>query len=224
MELSVRCKGISAKICVITGWQLPEDTEYIHIFEDQLKKMLVDEYQNLNVDELDYAMRNHGTVIKDWGKAMNLSLVREALDSYLSSRAELSRLEENVSRETESPNTPMEVVDWTDTLKSLKRGEIIGSIGEMIPYASIYDWAEKTGLLCPNSEAKWEFMSIAREIMINLIKEKKSVGQATVDDRQLMERLRPETWRRDKIAVLSLISLTKELIVKDYINENKNKL
>lgn len=109
-------KATLLKIHVITGWTIPKD-ELMKILLDQFIKKLVESYPNVNPEEIEYAFRNYGTTVKDWGKAMNLSLIDEVMMPYLSDRKHLSHeLEE---RNTEPP--PVEI--YTDEqLDNLHRG------------------------------------------------------------------------------------------------------
>lgn len=81
------------KVHIITGWVLPEKS-FIEIFIDQFTKKLLEDYDHLNVDEIEYAFRSTGTMVKDWGKAMNLALIDEVLRPYVAQRFEASAAEE----------------------------------------------------------------------------------------------------------------------------------
>jgi hypothetical protein len=88
-EMTVWGKALLLKIHVITGWTIPEK-ELLVILVDQFQKKLVESYPDMNVDEIEYAFRQSGTTVKDWGKAMNLSLIDEVLIPYLGERKILS--------------------------------------------------------------------------------------------------------------------------------------
>lgn len=88
-ELSAWGKSLLLKIHVITGWTIP-DSDILIVLIDQFQKKLVESYPNMNVDEIEYAFRQSGTMVKDWGKAMNLSLIDEVLIPYLGERKRLS--------------------------------------------------------------------------------------------------------------------------------------
>ena len=76
------------KITVITGWNVPQ-AEMIDILSDQFLKLILERYAWINVLEIEYAFRNHGTRVKDWGKEMNLGLITNVLDSYLDRMSEI---------------------------------------------------------------------------------------------------------------------------------------
>lgn len=86
-------KALLLKIHVITGWTIPE-SELLTILIDQFSKKLTENYGHLNVDEIEFAFRRSGTIIQDWGKAMNLSLIDEVLIPYSNERFVLSAQEE----------------------------------------------------------------------------------------------------------------------------------
>lgn len=82
-------KATLLKIHVITGWTIPGN-ELMEILLDQFIKKIIETYPNTNPEEWEYAFRNYGTGVKDWGKSMNLSLIDEVMGSYLTDRKELS--------------------------------------------------------------------------------------------------------------------------------------
>lgn len=93
-EVMMWGKTLLLKIHVITGWTIP-DSDLLVILVDQFQKKLVESYPDMNTDEIEYAFRQSGTTVKDWGKAMNLSLIDEVLLPYLGERKILShQLEE----------------------------------------------------------------------------------------------------------------------------------
>lgn len=95
VDLLLQGKAMLLKIHVITGWSIPGD-ELMGILVDQFVKHLSEKYINLNIDEIEYAFRQHGTTTKDWGKSMNLNLVDTVLIPYTNNRFLLSQDEEKV--------------------------------------------------------------------------------------------------------------------------------
>lgn len=101
------------------------------ILLDQFVKKLIESYPNVNPEEIEYAFRNYGTTVKDWGKSMNLSLIDEVMMPYLSDRKHLSHeLEE---RKEEPPPTKIlsdEELDnlhrgWTEEYyQQIKKGSV----------------------------------------------------------------------------------------------------
>ncbi|MEP7111364.1 MAG: hypothetical protein ABI760_25435 [Ferruginibacter sp.] len=81
------------KIHVITGWVIPA-SKLINILVDQFEKKLVEDYGMLNTEEIEYAFRKGGTMIKDWGKEMNLNLIDQVLSPYVDNRLQASANEE----------------------------------------------------------------------------------------------------------------------------------
>lgn len=220
-ELKLQTKGLSLKACVITGWQLPDSIEYVTILDDQIRKFLVDEYQDINVHEFEYAMRKIGTETKDWGKSINLALIREALDGYKVYRSELSKLEEQKSTQNE-PDPPMGDTDWSDTWERLKSGEYQGLFVDLVPYGSIYDWLVKTAQLAPNNANKWRWLRMACTKEIGRISLKREAFQATPDDRIIFEQLQGIVWVEGKFpeqgaALNHLIAPSKTIAVKELL-------
>lgn len=89
-------KALLSKIHVITGWTIPNSPELLNILVDQFVKTLVEKYPSLNTDEMEYAFRQHGTSIEDWGKAMNLNLIDSVLTPYINHRFRISEDERRI--------------------------------------------------------------------------------------------------------------------------------
>lgn len=92
-EVLVWGKTLLLKIHVITGWNIPA-SDLLIILVDQFQKKMIESYPDMNVDEIEFAFRQSGTTVKDWGKAMNLSLIDEVLIPYLDERVRLSHAHE----------------------------------------------------------------------------------------------------------------------------------
>ena len=85
------------RIHVITGWNLPDDVEYVRLLTDEFLKKLKESYDMLNFQEITAAFRRGGIGKKDWGKNMNLDLVCEVLTEYCNQRARVSFEEERLA-------------------------------------------------------------------------------------------------------------------------------
>lgn len=66
----------------------------MNILVDQFEKKLIEDYNMLNTEEIEYAFRKGGTMIKDWGKEMNLNLIDQVLSPYVDNRLQASANEE----------------------------------------------------------------------------------------------------------------------------------
>lgn len=117
-EMTVWGKALLLKIHVITGWTIPEK-ELLVILVDQFQKKLIESYPDMNVDEIEFAFRNSGTTVKDWGKAMNLSLIDEVLIPYLGERKILSH-----ELEERKYPPPKQVILTEQQLEDIQRGDI----------------------------------------------------------------------------------------------------
>lgn len=117
-EISLWSKSLLLKIHVITGWTIPAD-ELLIILVDQFTKKLCESYQDMNPEEIEYAFRQYGTSVKDWGKAMNLSLMDQVLPQYLAERKRISHeIEERVQ-----PIEPLRLLS-DEELLNIQRGDI----------------------------------------------------------------------------------------------------
>jgi len=99
-------KATVLKIHVITGWSIPKD-DLMKILLDQFIKKIKESYPDTNPEEWEYAFRNYGTTVKDWGKSMNLALIDEVMLPYMADRKHLSH--EVEERKVEPP--PMNILD-----------------------------------------------------------------------------------------------------------------
>lgn len=95
-ELLLHGKALLSKIHVITGWTIPNSPELLTILVDQFVKTLIEKYPKLNTDEVEYAFRQQGTAIQDWGKAMNLNLIDSVLEPYTALRFRISEDERRI--------------------------------------------------------------------------------------------------------------------------------
>lgn len=116
LELSIDAGRLLFIITVVTGWQLPTHEDAIKILKDQFAKKLSESYENLNIDEFEYALRN--CPVKDWGKAINLNLIDEVIDQYLESRVQLSAVEENLN------TPPIQKIYTDEEILNQRRAEI----------------------------------------------------------------------------------------------------
>jgi hypothetical protein len=147
VDLNTACRVLLLKIHVITGWVIPAN-ELMIILVDQFSKKLSESYGMLNVEEIEYAFRNQGTIIEDWGKEMNLNLLDKVLIPYLNQRLQVSQMEER------KKDPPVQKVYTDQELDDLHRGDVeaffqrcrSGVVPTGIP-SYFKDILEKDGLL-----------------------------------------------------------------------------
>lgn len=135
-SLSPHIRALVFKINVVTGWAVPELEEQRRVLYDQFQKKLIEDYSSLNMDEIEYAIRSYGTKIKDWGKAINLSMVEEVLTAFIAHRAQVRRLEES-HLQKELPTAQAEPLNWPEYLETVKSTFLKTKIPGLIP-AEIY--------------------------------------------------------------------------------------
>ena len=116
IELKMAVKRLLLKLNFITGWALYDDPDDQSILDEQIELKLKESYPTVNLDEIEYAFRNN-TGVKDWGKSINLSLIDEVMIPYLSHRAEVSKIEEQLMAKKELPAPPTEVITDEETLR-----------------------------------------------------------------------------------------------------------
>lgn len=220
-ELSAHAKSLGPKISVITGWHLPANDQYVRVFETQLFQKLVDSYQDLNIDELEYALREYGTQIKDWGKAMNLALIDEAIQAYLSQRRQMSEYEERIRIEQEpakiDTSTP-ESTEWSGEWGKVKEAARNGQINSPFVFipTDLFDWLERTGRISLTPAEKWELMSdCAGDHIGDMEVALLNGGIRTPQVTEKMEMLKNGEWRKDPDLKASLITLAKQKAVRE---------
>lgn len=148
------------KIHAIKGWTIPA-SEMMDILIDQFQHKLKEGYKNVTVAEMEYAFRN-STDIKDWGKALNLSLIDEVMLPYLENRFDLSQQEEKLKKPImiEEPKklTKEEKAEWMMDWKMM--GDNINF--ELIPLP-FYDFMDEDDLLRLTNKQKWEYTDKATQ-------------------------------------------------------------
>lgn len=159
-ERSLSAYELLLNIHAITGWVVPAK-ELMKILVQQFDKKLSESYSNLNREEVDYAFRNYSSQVKDWGKAMNLSLIDEVIYSYCEVRLELSKIEEQEKNKSvmqiESPKEipPMEMIEWIDEWS--KKTDINV---DLIPLC-FYDFMVTTDMIEVSKQMKWDYWNKA---------------------------------------------------------------
>ncbi|GEO08730.1 hypothetical protein SAE01_12260 [Segetibacter aerophilus] len=135
-------KALIIKISIITGWTIPDDLDVKRILFDQFAKKIFETYASLNVQEVEYAIRNNGTQIKDWGKSINLSLIDEALQPYLIKRSEIRKLEES-SDQPKCLAAPIEPVNYPELFETVRNIFLKTGLVGLIP-TPLYDFLDST--------------------------------------------------------------------------------
>ena len=207
IELDLTTNRIIIKISMITGWTIPASEEMFDMLVDQLSKKMIESYPNLNEEEVEYAFRNKGLNIKDWGKSLNLVMIDEVLMPYLDNRFDLSMQEEKikdqppVSQETKT----MTDEEWEEWLLDISKYSI-----NKIPCDS-YSYLERTGKIKLTTEEKHNYM-------------KRSIAHLS----GILDPLSREGIEFSKMKVAgiysaevtgSLITYSKRLAVYDYFNK-----
>lgn len=167
-ELIKSVKKIIFRISVITGWQLPEEKFILEILYDELFKKLKEDYPDLNIEEIAYAVRQYGTTVKDWGKNMNLSLLDEVLIPYKSRRLEVSRIEEQAAHKALQNELPYSepIADYDTLIKTAKDVFLKTNLIGLIP-VKVYDILEQQGEIVITVEEKQAIRNRVESRLIN---------------------------------------------------------
>jgi hypothetical protein len=133
-DLFTWCKALLLKIHVITGWVVPEK-EMLTILLDQFQKKLVENYPDLNPEEIEFAFRSKGTTIEDWGKAMNLNLLDKVLVPYLDNRYKISETERQLNYYKRRPEFNLDNdIDWRRMIEEDYQFFLSGKILNTFPH------------------------------------------------------------------------------------------
>ena len=163
-DVDTWAKALLIKINAITGWIIPDET--LDVLLDQFRKKIVESYGNCTAEEIEYAFRNYGTVVKDWGKQMNLSLIDEVMIPYLSRRMEVSEHEEAIAMskvpqiENKEDMSQRAMQDWFDSVaKKVRAGEITV---DFVP-PTLYEFMDNEGNIPATKDEKYMYLQRAAE-------------------------------------------------------------
>lgn len=191
------------KISAITGWTIPV-SEMMDILIDQFQKKLQEGYRNTTIAEIEYAFRNRGMDVKDWGKALNLSLMDEIMIPYLSERAELSRVEEHLkTKPMIEEKKQLTDEEWEEWLVDIK-----GYPLELIP-VSCYDYLLRKEIINPTTKEKKDYMNKAIPLYAISISENLRKWD------EFIKQKNDNKINGDHFD--SLVVISKRLIVQDYL-------
>lgn len=151
-------KALLLKVNVITGWVIPEDN--LDLLIEIFTKKLVASYGSVNPDEFEYAFITEGTMIKDWGKVINLSLIDEVMLPYLEKRFELSRIEEQTkgAQKTIEYKEDLSEKAMSDWWKDVSRQVRVENYKMDFVAIALYEWMDKQGGISVTAKEKKEYL------------------------------------------------------------------
>jgi len=194
-------------IHTLTGWVLPTEL-FLDILVKQLEKKLKESYFTLNEEEVEYAFRNRGIDVKDWGKEINLTLVDEILIPYLETRFELSKIEESIKHkhqiEDKKSLTDDEWEEWLNDIRTYKF--------EFIP-TSCYDYLLRVNKINPSKEEKNECLEKA----INILTLELSIDETRIRDFNDFIQMKNTGVVTGRF-LDTLVVISKRLIIKKYLD------
>lgn len=214
-ELDLAATKAIVSICIITGWTPPAE-EYEEVMVSQLSKKMAESYQNLNMEELEYAFRNKGLNIKDWGKVLNLALIDDVLMPFLDNRFDISVQEEKIRGQVLLKQEDQKLLDspamseeeWQEWLLDIAKYPL-----NKIPTSS-YDYLERTGQIVLTKEEKHGYM------------ERSIAHLSGIFDPISREGIEFEQMKKKGIysvdITATLITTSKRLAVFDYFNKIQN--
>lgn len=216
-ERALAAYQLLLKIHAIRGWTIPV-SELMDILVGEFEKKLSESYANVNEDEMMYAFRNCEMDIKDWGKALNLSLIDEVMSPYLQKRFELSKVEESLHKpvmiEEKKILSDEEKAEWICDWKVMEEINI-----ELIPLL-FYEFLDSKKIISLTGKKKNEYTEKASQQIKALLHEEMSICKTNdayiaFNNFENMERNGFTGELKGRI-----INRAKRLIVFDYLKDN----
>jgi hypothetical protein len=197
------------KIKVVTGWPVPEAEENQNILAEQLKLYLIENWANYNVDEIMYAMRSYATVLNNWGKDMNLTLIGAAMAEYEKERSDITKLEESKAMKPMQTNLLAQEADWKGLCEAYFQDYLSGKfIFNIMPY-QLYDEFVRCNMMA--ADTCEDFLSDAKKMLIKQLKIDLAEAGSDHEKTELQERLREIEANENE---LKIIQQAKKLAVK----------
>jgi hypothetical protein len=154
------------KINIVTGWPVPDSEEEQNILAEQLKLYLIENWPLYNVDEIMYAIRAHATVLNNWGKNMNLTLIGKAMIEYEKERKDVSALEESKAPlETNLLTMP---ADWKELCEAYYQDYLANKFVFSIMPFELYDEFVRCKMMAEDAFEDW--INEARATLLQNIK------------------------------------------------------
>lgn len=216
-EIIIASDNLLMKVFAITGWSMPDDDILADELSRQLSLKLKECYPNYNHLEIEFAFRNYGGTVKDWGKNFNLSLLDEVMAPYVSHRLEVSQQEERLNTPKMTLNnsitTEAEMLQDIEDFEN-RKGVTIDSIP---PY--IYDYLLKVGKLPTENSKKWAALESAADYRkTELYNESLKLRTDDVNRYQAFLKMYAENdYKGDEVGRLKI--LAKKIMVMNYLEQ-----
>ncbi len=212
-------KALLVKIHVITGWVIPTG-EMLTVLVDQFEKKLFESFPNFNPDEIEFAFRQFGTHVQDWGKQMNLAMIDEVMQPYMNRRYELSQIEEKtdlkklISYKEDLGDQAMQ--SWYEEIilrvKNIKTYSV-----EFIPL-QLYEWLDAKKRIQITVSEKKEYLTRAANYRLAFLQEIVGNDPAPANQKKLAEFSKSKLageFVGDDVAILK--NLAKKMVLYDMV-------
>lgn len=208
------------KIHAIKGWTIPV-SEMMDILIDQFQHKLNESYKNVTIAEIEYAFRN-SIDVKDWGKALNLSLIDEVMVPYLENRFDISQQEENLKKtkmiEEKTELTYEEMLEWIDEWKNKDYIDF-----DLVPI-SFYYFMEKNKMIEIATSKKWEYIGKSALQIKSILQKELPLCKTNDAYKAYKEFERQEKEGFDGVMRERVLNRAKKLIVYDFLMKEKENL
>lgn len=105
----------------------------MNILVDQFTKTLIEKYDELNSNEIEFAFRSKGTIVEDWGKSMNLNLLDKVLTPYLNDRYKISEIERQIAYKKTMPPFSLDNLNYRQMIEEDYQFFLSGKILNVFP-------------------------------------------------------------------------------------------
>ncbi len=237
IQFNAAMNGLMGKLTTIAGWRIPDGhgaENYEKVFTDQLNKFIFEQFGNITLSELEYAVRKYGVNLSDWGRPMHLGLLSHCLTEYLAYRATVSELEERSSidqKQAKIESLGPVSVDWSNDWGKIVYAAKIGQIKNIWIPIDLYDYLIRIGLITvpdkndPEAVAadkadKWEILKgCAAQYLVD-IKDALLSGLGIEPPFEikrriaLLENTESPIWKKDTVIMSTLTIMAKKEIIR----------
>lgn len=201
-ELRLHVMALLLKIHVITGWRIPEKEALLTVLQDQFFKKLTENYSDCNIDEVEYAFRNYGTNVEDWGKDLNLKFIDAVMNSYLRHRRSVSETEATMRK-------PKQEIPTDEQLLSMKRELIEMKYQDFLKGSSSFTMQPADGIATLALDGFCDF-EIYEDFLEKALSIKKREMKKSIEDAKLQGRT---AFAEDSIVEMDFLNECNELVI-----------
>lgn len=131
------------------------------VLEQQFLLLLTEKYSGLTFHEIEYAFRTEAPNFQDFGKVLNLNLVSNVLNAYVSKRQIVCEMENSKKKPPELPGINMTDAERAEWVEMTRQGLLSGVLRENMLPIPVFEYLIRTGQLAPTREEMWDAYKLA---------------------------------------------------------------